>query len=133
MTQIVDKVYANGYSPVAQAEFEKRLNNSDISEFAEKIIAGTHDKWAGEIFEKTDAQIEVLPKILFEEFKDLTGQKLYIQARQLFVPICWGQYHKARKMNAIRYDQMLSEHIVTLAYDNEKGLDSDKLDDSNFF
>ena len=35
-------------------------------------------------------------------------------------------------MNAIRYDQDLREYIVTLAYTKTKGLDSDKLNDSNF-
>lgn len=132
LTTIVDKVYENGYSPAAQAEFEKGLNNSDITQFAEKIIAGTHIKWTDIILEKTDAQIEVLPQTLFKEFKDLMKQKLFIQARQLFVPIRWGQYHKAQKMNAIRYDSDLREHIVTLIYNKDKGLDSDKLDDSNF-
>ena len=132
LTEIVDKVYENGYSPAAQAEFEKGLNNSDIAEFAEKIIAGTHIAWTDVILEKTDAQIEVLPQTLLEEFKDLKEQKYFIQARQLFVPIRWGQYHKAQKMNAIRYDKDLREYIVSLAYDKDKGLDSDKLDDSNF-
>ena len=133
LTLIVDKVYENGYSPAAQSEFEKGLNNSDIAHFAEKIIAGTHNKWTDEIFEKTDAQIEVLPQTLLDEFKDLKEEKYFIQARQLFVPIRWGQYHKAQKMNAIRYDGDLREYIVTLAYSKNKGLDSDKLDDSNIF
>ena len=132
LTEIVDKVYENGYSPAAQAEFEKGLNNADIAEFAEKIIAGTHIAWTDVILEKTDAQIEVLPQTLLDEFNDLREQKYFIQARQLFVPIRWGQYYKAQKMNAIRYDKDLREHIVTLAYTSDKGLDSDRLDDSNF-
>ena len=132
LTAIVDKVYENGYSPAAQSEFEKGLNNSDIAEFAEKIIAGTHIAWTDVILEKTNAQIEVLPQILLDEFNIFRKQKRYIEARQLFVPIRWGQYHKAQKMNAIRYDKDLREHIVTLAYTSDKGLDSDRLDDSNF-
>ena len=133
LTTIVDKVYENGYSPASQQEFEKGLNNSDISQFAEKIIAGTHIKWTDEIFEKTDAQIEVLPQTLFDEFSILRKQRRFVEARQLFVPIRWGQYHKAQKMNAIRYEKDLRDFIVTLAYSKEKGLNSDKLDDGNFF
>ncbi|MDQ3748798.1 MAG: CRISPR-associated helicase Cas3' [Acidobacteriota bacterium] len=132
LTTIVDKVYENGYSPAAQAEFEKGLNNSGIAEFAEKIIAGTHIKWTDEIFEKTDAQIDVLPQTLLDEYNDLKKQKRYIEARQLFVPIRWGQYHKAQKMNAIYKTEDLREYVVKLAYSEDKGLDSDKLDDSNF-
>lgn len=132
LTTIVDKVYENGYSPAAQDEFEKGLNNSDIIQFAEKIIAGTHIKWTDIILEKTDAQIEVLPQTLLDEFNYLRKQSRYVEARQLFVPIRWGQYHKAQKMNAIRYDNDLREHIVTLVYNKDEGLDSDKLDDSNF-
>lgn len=132
LTTIVDKVYENGYSPAAQSEFEKGLNNSDITEFAEKIIAGTHIKWTDVILEKTDAQIEVLPQTLLNEFNYLRKQSRYVEARQLFVPIRWGQYHKAQKMNAIRYDNDLREYIVTLIYNKDEGLDSDKLDDSNF-
>lgn len=132
LTEIVDKVYENGYSSAAQEEFEKGLNNSDIAEFLEKIIAGTHIKWTDEIFEKTDAQIEVLPQSLFEQFISLKKEKRYIEARRLLVPIRYGQYHKTQKMNAIRHDKDLREFIVTLAYSAEKGLDLDKLDDSNF-
>ena len=131
LTEIVDKVYEAGYSPIAQSEFEKGLNNSDIVNFAEKITAGTHIKWTDEIFEKTDAQIEVLPQTLLNEFNLLQKNKRYVEARQLFVPIRWGQYHKSQKMNAIRYDKDLRGHIVTLAYSGDTGLDSDKLDDSN--
>jgi len=131
LTAIVDKVYENGYSPPAQDDFEKGLNNSDIAEFAEKIIAGTHIRWTDEIFEKTDAQIEVLPQILLDEFNILRKKKHYIEMRQLFVPIRWGQYHKAQKMSAIRYEKDLREYVVTLAYHKDKGLDSDKLDGSN--
>ena len=52
LTTIVDKVYENGYSPASQQEFEKGLNNSDIAEFAEKIIAGTHIAWTDVNFRK---------------------------------------------------------------------------------
>ncbi len=133
LTAIVDKVYENGYPQAAQEEFNKGLNNHSISDFADSIIAGTHLAWTDEILEKTDAQIEVLPQTLLDEFNDLRKQKRYIEARQLFVPIRWGQYHKAQKMRAIRFEENLHEFIVTLAYSKNKGLDSDRLDDSNFY
>lgn len=132
LTEIVDKVYENGYSSLAQQELEKGLNNSDIAEFAEKMLAGTHIEWTDKIFEKTDAQIEVLPQSLLDDFKLLRKEQLYIEARQLLVPIRWGQYHKAQKMNALRFDKELKEHITTLSYNEYKGLDSDSLDDQNF-
>lgn len=132
LTSIVDKVYENGYPPDMQAEFEKGLNNNSIKNFADEIIAGTHVAWTDIIFEETDAQIEVLPRSLYDEFLELINERFYIQARQLFVPIRWGTYHKAKGMNAISYDKELREYVVTLAYDKHKGLDSDKLDLGNF-
>jgi CRISPR-associated endonuclease/helicase Cas3 len=132
LTSIVDGVYENGYSPAAQCEFEKGLNNESIKNFADEIIAGTHVAWTDTIFEQTDAQIEVLPQSLYGEFSDLIKEKLDVQARQLFVPIRWGTYHKAKAMNAIRYKEDLREYIVTFAYDKYKGLDTDNLDGSNF-
>jgi len=132
LTSIVDGVYENGYSPAAQCEFEKGLNNESIKNFADEIIARTHVAWTDTIFEQTDAQIEVLPQSLYSEFLDLRKEKRYVEMRQLFVPIRWGTYHKAKATNAIRYNEDLHEHIVTFAYNKNKGLDSDNLDDSNF-
>lgn len=132
LTSIVDKVYENGYPEAAQVEFEKGLNNRSIENFAGVIVAGTHVTWTDTIFEQTDAQIEVLPQSVIDEFMLLRRAKRYIEARQLLVPIRWGQYHKAQAMDAIRYDKDLREYIVTFAYDKDKGLDSDKLDATNF-
>lgn len=131
LTSIVDSVYENGYSPVAQCEFEKGLSNESIKNFANEIIAGTHVAWTDTIFEQTDAQIEVLPQSLYGEFSNLRRGKRYVEAQQLFVPIRWGTYHKAKAMNAIRYDGDLREYIVTFAYDKYKGLDSSNFDGSN--
>ncbi|HEY0433882.1 MAG TPA: CRISPR-associated helicase Cas3', partial [Chitinophagaceae bacterium] len=131
LTEIVDKVYEDGYPQDAQDEFEKGLNNRSIKNFSEEMIAGTHVTWTDIIFEKTDAQIDVLPQSLFGEFSMLREQSRFIEARQLLVPIRWGQYHKAKAMNAIKYNEKLREHVVTLFYDKKKGLDSDKLDGEN--
>lgn len=132
LTKIVDDVYGNGYPPAAMEDFNRGLKNTDIQYFADEIIAGTHRKWTDEIFEATDAQIEVLPQTLYKDFSSAKKDGCYIEARQLLVPIRWGTYHKAKGMNAIRYDEKLREHIVTLAYDKNEGLNSDKTDDDNF-
>ncbi|MCD9189181.1 MAG: CRISPR-associated helicase Cas3' [Pyrinomonadaceae bacterium] len=132
LTEIVDKVYENGYSLAAQQEFENALKNKVIANFVNEIIAGTHNDWKSPIFDENDFQVEVLPQSLLTEFTDLMNQNQSIQARTLLVPIRRGQYFKAEKMGAIQKNEKLREYIVTLAYSKDKGLASDKLDDSNF-
>jgi CRISPR-associated endonuclease/helicase Cas3 len=131
LTEIVDKVYENGYSPAAQQEFEKGLDNQIIANFVNEIIAGTHNDWKSSIFDENDFQVEVLPQSLLSEFTDLLNQKNSIKARGLLVPIRQGQYFKAKKMGAIQRNEKLREYIVTLAYSKDKGLDSDILDNEN--
>lgn len=132
LTSIVDEVYENGYPSAAQQDFKNGLNNEAIKYFADEIVAGIHIAWTDTIFEQTDAQIEVLPQTLLEEFKNLEKDMRYVEARRLLVPLRWGQYHKAKKMNAIYKTEDSRDYIVTLAYDINKGLDSDKIDDNNF-
>ena len=132
LTKIVDDVYGNGYPSAAMEDFNRGLKNIDILYFADEIIAGTHRKWTDEIFEATDAQIEVLPQTLYKDFLSAKKAGHYIEARQLLVPIRWGTYHKAKGMGAYRYEEKLREHIVTLAYCEKEGLSTDKTDDDNF-
>lgn len=132
LTDIVDQVYENGYPPSAESEFKKGLKNDAISNFADEIIAGTHVSWTDEIIDKSDGQIEVLPYSLFKKYKELKEDKRFIEVRQLLVPIRLGQFHKAKKMDAVLNIEKLREPVLKLAYSTTKGLDFDRLDDSNF-
>lgn len=132
LTNIVDRVYENGYPPSAESEFKKGLENFAIANFADEIIAGTHVSWTDEIIDKSDGQIEVLPNCLLKEFLSRKNEKHFIEVRQLLVPIRLGQKYKAQNMKALYYDEAIREYIVTLTYSAVKGLDFDKFDDLNF-
>lgn len=153
LTEIVDKVYENGYSEAANGDFQKGLTNTDIINFAENIIAGTHNDWTDQIFDRADAQIEVLPQCLLDLFLQFKKNKQYIEAKRLLVPIRMGTYYKAKSLSAVIHNSDLrehivtlnynepdidnlrsllaEEHIVTLDYNENRGLDSDKLDNQN--
>lgn len=128
LTRIVDQVYENGYPESARENFDRGIKNSDLANFADDIIAGTHTDWTEQIIDKSDGQIEVLPSKFLEEYEDLKNEKRFIEAKQLIVSIRLGQYHKANKMEAIHYDKSIRGFITTLFYDEKLGLDSDKLD-----
>lgn len=128
LTEIVDQVYEDGYSESAQENFERGINNLDVANFGDNIIAGTHNDWIGEIIDNSDKQIEVLPSKFEKKYKRLKKKQRYIEARQLIVSIRLGQYHKANKMKAIHYNESIREFVTTLSYDKNIGLDSDNLE-----
>ena len=128
LTDIVDKVYANGYPPAAKTDFEKGLNNEDVLKFAERIIAGTHRAWTDDLFDKNDGQVEVLPDSLIdadEGYEYLIKNGRYIEANQLLVPIRFGQMFLGKKNGAIWYDENLREHITNWEYNENFGLTTD--------
>ncbi|MEK7722824.1 MAG: hypothetical protein AAB336_00595, partial [Acidobacteriota bacterium] len=125
LTEIVDKVYENGYPPDAMANFEKGLNNEDVLKFAERIIAGTHRPWTDDLFDKNDGQVEVLPDSLLDEFNDFKKQNRYIEANQLLVSIRFGQMFIGKKNGSIWYDETLREYVTNWKYDKDLGLKTD--------
>jgi CRISPR-associated endonuclease/helicase Cas3 len=125
LTEIVDKVYENGYPPPAMEEFKRGLGNKDILYFADEIIAGTYRKWTDEIFDKTDGQIEVLPDTLQSEFTNKRRSHLYIESNQLLVSIRIGQWHKAKNSGFLWYDDKIREFVTRLTYSQDLGLQFD--------
>jgi CRISPR-associated endonuclease/helicase Cas3 len=130
LTGIVDEVYGEGYPPAAMEEFRRGLRNPFITNFAGEIIAGTHRPWTDEILDASDGQIEVLPDSLYGEFMERRGQRRYLEANQLLVPIRVGQMHKARKAGALRYDTNIREFVTSMAYSSNEGLRFDAQSDN---
>lgn len=61
LTDIVNKVYGEGYRDEALKDYERGLCNSTINRFDSEIIAGSHRAWVEDVIENSDGQIEVLP------------------------------------------------------------------------
>lgn len=128
LTEIVDKVYENGYPLDAMENFKKGLNNEDVLKFAERIIAGTHRSWTDDLFDKNDGQVEVLPETMVDEidgYNYLIQRGRYIEAHQLLVPIRFGQMFVGKKNGAIWYNEDLREHVTNWKYDEDLGLKTD--------
>ena len=123
LTEIVDAVYGDEYSPAALEDFNRGNGNELINEFESSIVAGTYRKWTEDVLERSDGQVEVLPDCLLEKFKNLRDEKRYVEAGQLLVPIRVGQQYRAIRSGALRYDKNLGEYVTRLSYSHESGLD----------
>lgn len=132
LTEVVNKIYRDGYKGDSKTEYEKGLNNPVIASFDENIIAGTHKDWVEGIIEGSDGQMEVLPIELYDRFINLKEEKRYLEAKLLLVPI---QIRQCRRLIAERKlwkDEVTEEYRTSLRYSPECGLDLEKQIDNIF-
>jgi len=126
LTDIVNKIYGDGYKGDCKNEYEKGLNNSMIREFDENIIAGTHKDWVENVIERSDGQMEVLPVQLYDNFVKLKAEKKYLEAKLLLVPIQTRQCKKLFREGVLFKDEKIGEFITSLEYSPNGGLDMAK-------
>ena len=132
LTEVVNKIYRDGYKGDSKTEYEKGLKNPVITAFDENIIAGTHKDWVEDIIEGSDGQMEVLPIELYSRFIKLKEEKRYLEAKLLLVPI---QIRQCRRLFAERVlwrDEVTEEYRTSLKYSPERGLDLEKQIDNIF-
>ena len=63
-------------------------------------IKGSEEEFYG-LFQS----VEVLPRCLYEQYKDLQSQKQFLLASQLLVPIPLGTFHMLKEKKCIHYLQ----------------------------
>lgn len=132
LTEVVNKIYRDGYKGDSKTEYEKGINNPVITAYDENIIAGTHKDWVEDIIEGSDGQMEVLPMELYDRFIKLKEEKRYLEAKLLLVPI---QIRQCRRLFAERVlwrDEVTEEYRTSLKYSSECGLDLEKQIDNIF-
>jgi CRISPR-associated endonuclease/helicase Cas3 len=126
LTDIVNKIYGEGYKDDSRDEYIRGLNNPMINGFDKNIIAGTHKDWVENVIEGSDGQMEVLPNDLYIKFKKLRDEKKYLEARMLLVPIQTRQCRRLFKDNVLFRDETLDEYKTSLKYSPDRGLDLEK-------
>lgn len=132
LTDIVNKIYGDGYKDDSRDDYLRGLNNSMIKGFDENIIAGTHKDWVEAVIEGSDGQMEVLPIALYDRFIKLKEEKRYLEAKLLLVPI---QIRQCRRLFAERVlwrDEVTEEYRTSLEYSSECGLNLEKQIDNIF-
>jgi CRISPR-associated endonuclease/helicase Cas3 len=123
LTDIVDKVYAEGYQGQSLTDYQQGLSHPIITQFEQDIIAGTHRHWVEDVIQGADRQVEVLPSELLPKYQALVDERRYLEAHGLLVPIRLGQHFKALRDGTVAYDKRLREWVTTLRYSPESGLD----------
>lgn len=126
LTDIVNKIYGEGYKGDSRDEYERGLKNQLIKEFDENIVAGSHKDWVEDVIEGSDGQMEVLPVELQNKFMRLREAKRYLEAKLLLVPIQTRQCKRLFKDNVLFRDEALGEYKTSLKYSSDRGLDLEK-------
>jgi CRISPR-associated endonuclease/helicase Cas3 len=126
LTDIVNKIYKDGYKGDSEEEYKKGLINPIITEFDKNIIAGTHKDWVEDVIEGSDGQMEVLPVELQDKFVSLRESKKYLKAKLLLVPIQTRQTKKLFKEKTLWLNNQLDEYVTSLQYSSDRGLDLEK-------
>lgn len=132
LTDIVNKIYGEGYKGDSKDEYEKGLENQMIAKFDENIIAGTHKDWVETVIESSDGQIEILPMQLYDRFIKLRKEKKYLEAKLLLVPIQIRQSKRLFSENVLFWDDKIEEYITSLEYSSAYGLDLQNKSDNIF-
>lgn len=123
LTDIVNKIYEDGYKGDSFGEYKRGIGNTMINNFDQNIIAGAHRDWVEDVIEDSDGQIEALPADFYDTFKTLKEEKRYLEAKLLLVPIQTRQCRRLIKERILSLDHDLSEYIVSLKYSSDYGLD----------
>lgn len=126
LTDIVNRIYGDGYQGDSKEDYEKGLKNSTIEKFDENIIAGTHKDWVENVIEGSDGQMEVLPIKLYNEFIQLREEKRYLEAKLLLVPVQIRQCRKLFAEKVLWKDGQAEEYRTSLEYSSDCGLDLKK-------
>lgn len=123
LTDIVNRIYGDGYQGDSKEDYNNGIENSSIKEFDKNIIAGTHKDWVEAVIEGTDGQIEVLPMDLYTKFLKLKDEKKYLEAKNLLVPVQIRQCRKLFAEKKLWKDGQSEEYRTSLKYSSDCGLD----------
>ncbi len=126
LTDIVNKIYKDGYTGSSKEDYERGLNNSAIKTFNEDIIAGSYKPWVQDVIDGTDGSIEILPIGQYDNFCRRKKEKRYLEAKRLLVPIQIRQSFRLFKEKILWFDKELDEYIANLEYSSDTGLDISK-------
>ena len=132
LTDIVNKIYGDGYKDDSRDDYLRGINNPMIKGFDENIVAGTHKDWVESIIEGSDGQMDVLPNDLYVKFKELKVEKKYLEAKMLLVPIQTRQTRKLFQEKKLWFDKQLDEYVTSLQYSSDQGLNLEKQIDNIF-
>lgn len=126
LTDVVNKIYGEGYKGDSRDEYERGLKNKIITGFDKNIVAGTHKDWVESVIEGSDGQMEVLPVELQNKFMRLRESKRYLEAKLLLVPIQTRQCRRLFEDKVLFRDEALGEYKTSLKYSSDRGLDLEK-------
>lgn len=103
--------------------FNRMLNNPEINQFDEKIIAGTHRSWIKDAFKDTDQPIKVLPSFYYDEYVQLDNDGRHDEAEARLVFLKYSEYASLDKQGYILPARNnVKVPIVTAPYSKEMGL-----------
>ncbi|MQL50698.1 CRISPR-associated helicase Cas3' [Desulfofundulus thermobenzoicus] len=108
--------WENGYEQVA-GEFRRA--------FLDTLRPFDSDDALEEAFARLFDGVEVLPAVLWEEYRALREQRP-LEASQLLVPISWGWWEKIRKAGLVRSRPGEWPPVVDVPYSPEMGLEPGK-------
>lgn len=120
LVELADRVYGNGYKNEELEEFLQGLENEDIKDFEERIVAGTHRDWVEDVIEKSDQTFDVLPNDDLEKYEDYVNEGLFIEASMLLIPIHKSTFYKLKQNKLIKKTEPVI--VISSQYDQNRGL-----------
>ncbi|HTN08485.1 CRISPR-associated helicase Cas3' [Agriterribacter sp.] len=136
IVSILNEVYSEENLIEWYKEYNRGKNYTEVNDFENVMIAGTHEDWTDKIIEKSDGQIEILPfnKIddkgnivcLYNEYIDMIKQGNYIKARMLLVSVRIGSFQQAKQKGLIRKRKGFDVYVTELEYSSKQGLNLKK-------
>lgn len=115
-----DDVYGEGYAGMDLREFDSGRSHPGLLHFEDVVTAGAEEPWVDQVMDRAEASIDVLPKCLEQEYRELRSDGLWVEAQSLLVPMLWRAVrgHLARA----RYEAEEDLWIVDAPYDADFGL-----------
>ncbi len=125
------EVYAEGYQGDQLKEFEATFHHPSFEELEQRLIAGTHQDWADDVFDNEDKQIEVLPEYYLEKYKQAMKDGKWLEARTMLLSL---PYHVKSNPKHWRAFEEYEDHLwlVYKPYDEIKGLQLDETENESY-
>lgn len=92
-----NQVYGDGYQGDQLEEFKRALHHPSFEEIEDRLIAGTHQDWADDVFDKEDERIETLPEYYEQNYNEGRKAGNWLEAASMLVALPYPMVDRLRK------------------------------------
>lgn len=88
LVEAAERVYSGGYNEEETDLFNQGINNLELQDFENEMLAGASEDWKDQILSDSWG-IDILPKRYLKDFQTNIERRLFIEAYSYLAPVPW--------------------------------------------